>query len=165
MQLESDSPEETEAIGAALAAELEPGDVVTVAGELGAGKTTLVRGACRALGVETPVTSPTYTIGNRYTGRVPVSHLDLYRFQGLSAAEWGDLEPYFDGAVTFVEWPEAAADALPPTTLAARLRHASPARRLVELAGCEESLLERVRRRVDPGFRHRDDDGDGGPRP
>ncbi len=165
MELESASPEETEAIGAAVAAELEPGDVVTVSGELGAGKTTFVRGAARALGVKAPVTSPTYTVGNRYAGRVPVSHLDLYRFQGFSAAEWGDLEPYFDDAVAFVEWPEAAGDGLPPATLAVRLQHASPERRLVSLAGAEESLLERVRRRVDPGFRHRDDEGDGGPRP
>lgn len=165
MELESASPEETEAIGAAIASELEPGDVVTVAGELGAGKTTLVRGACRALGVETPVTSPTYTVGNRYRGRVPVSHLDLYRFQGFSAAEWGDLEPYFDDAVAFVEWPEAASGVLPQARLNVRLAHVSPERRLVSLAGPEVSLLERLRRRVDPGTRHRDDHGDRGPRP
>jgi tRNA threonylcarbamoyladenosine biosynthesis protein TsaE len=165
MELESGSPEQTEAIGAALAAELEPGDVITVSGELGSGKTTLVRGACRALGVETPVTSPTYTVGNRYAGRVPVSHLDLYRFQGFSPAEWGDLEPYFDDAIAFVEWPEAAGNDLPPTRVAVRLRHASPRRRLVSVAAPEGSLLERVRRRVDPGSRHRDDDGDGGAGP
>ena len=166
MELESSSAEETEAIGGALAAELEPGDVVTVAGELGSGKTTLVRGACRALGVEAPVTSPTYTVGNRYAGRIAVSHLDLYRFQGFSAAEWGDLEPYFDDAVAFVEWPEAAGDGLPPARVAVRLRHASsPERRLVSVAAVEGSLLERVQRRVDPGSRHRDDDGDGGSGP
>jgi tRNA threonylcarbamoyladenosine biosynthesis protein TsaE len=165
VELESGSPEETAAIGAAVAAELAPGDVVTVSGELGTGKTTLVRGAARALGVEVPVTSPTYTVGNRYPGRVPVSHLDLYRFQGFSAAEWGDLEPYFDDAVAFVEWPEAAAGSLPPARVAVSLRHASPNRRLVSLAAAEGSLLERVRRRVDPGSRHRDDDGHGGSRP
>ncbi len=93
-----------------------------------------------------------------------MSHLDLYRFQGFSSAEWGDLEPYFDDAVAFVEWPEAAGDDLPPPKLAVRLRHATPERRLVTLAAGEESLLERVRRRVDPGSRHRDDDGDGGSR-
>lgn len=165
MELESGSPEQTEAIGAALAAELEPGDVVTVSGELGTGKTTLVRGAARALGVEAPVTSPTYTVGNRYAGRFSVSHLDLYRFQGFSAAEWGDLEPYFDDAVAFVEWPEAAAGSLPAARVAVRLRHASRNQRLVSLAAAEDSLLERVRRRVDPGSRHRDDDGHGGSRP
>jgi tRNA threonylcarbamoyladenosine biosynthesis protein TsaE len=165
MELESSSPEETEAIGAALAHELEPGDVVTVSGELGSGKTTFVRGAARALGVAAPVTSPTYTIGNRYPGRVPVSHLDLYRFQGFSAAEWGDLEPYFDDAVAFVEWPDAAADTLPPVKLTVRLSHASDRSRRISVAGAEESLLERVRLRVDPGSRHRDDDGDGGAGP
>jgi tRNA threonylcarbamoyladenosine biosynthesis protein TsaE len=162
MELESGSPEETEAIGAAIARELEPGEVVTIAGELGSGKTTLVRGACRALGVDAPITSPTYTVGNRYRGRIPVSHLDLYRFQGFSTAEWGDLEPYFDDAVAFVEWPEAAAGSLPPARLTVRLTHASPQRRIVSLAGPDESLLERLRRRVDPGFRHCDDHGDSG---
>ena len=86
-----------------------PGDVVTVSGELGSGKTTFVRGASRALGVTAPVTSPTFTIGHRYAGSVAVSHLDLYRFTGVSPAEWADLEPYFDEAVVFVEWPEAGA--------------------------------------------------------
>ena len=96
-----------------------PGDVVTVSGELGAGKTTFVRGACVALGVRERVTSPTYTIGHRYHGaRVEVSHLDLYRFQGVSAAEWGDLEPYFDDAIAFVEWPEAGDGVLPPPRFA-----------------------------------------------
>ncbi len=103
IELESSSPEGTERIAAALARELLPGDVVTVAGELGTGKTTFVRGACRALGVTAPVTSPTYTIGNRYRGDVEVSHLDLYRFDSLSDAEWGDLERYFEDAVVFVE--------------------------------------------------------------
>ena len=97
-ETETQSPEETEALGARVAGELSPGDVVTVSGELGSGKTTFVRGACRSLGVTGPVTSPTFTIGHRYEGRVPVSHLDLYRFSGLSHAEWGDLEPYFDDA-------------------------------------------------------------------
>src|SRR2546427_2621418 len=115
----SDGPAATEAAGARLAAELRPGDVVLVAGELGTGKTTFVRGACRALGVDGPVTSPTYTIGHRYEGRVPVSHLDLFRFESVSPPEWGDLEPYFDDAVVFVEWPEAAGDDPPPVRLPA----------------------------------------------
>jgi tRNA threonylcarbamoyladenosine biosynthesis protein TsaE len=147
--LRSASPEETELVGAALAAEVVPGDVVTVAGELGAGKTTFVRGAARALGVTGPVTSPTYTIGHRYEGRVRVSHLDLYRFEGLSAAEWGDLEPYFDDAVVFVEWPEAAGSALPPGRAATRLRHDGSAR-MIELESEEKSLLDRVFQRARP---------------
>ena len=144
MELTTSSPEETEAVAARLASLLGPGDVVTVSGELGAGKTTFVRGACRALGVTGPVTSPTFTIGHRYEGRVPISHLDLYRFASVSPAEWGDLEPYFDGSVCFVEWPEAAGAGLPPARVGVRLRHVDPAHRLVELVSQEKSLLEGV---------------------
>jgi tRNA threonylcarbamoyladenosine biosynthesis protein TsaE len=140
----SSSPEETEAIAARLAAVLGVGDIVTVSGELGAGKTTFVRGACRALGVSGPVTSPTFTIGHRYAGRVTVSHLDLFRFASVSPAEWGDLEPYFDDAVCFVEWPEAAGAGLPPATVAVGLRHVDPTHRLVTLESPTKSLLEGV---------------------
>ena len=144
METISASPAETEAVAAALACELRAGDVVTVSGELGAGKTTFVRGACRALGVTAPVTSPTYTVGHRYEGDPDVSHLDLYRFTGVSAAEWaGDLEPYFDDAICFVEWPEAAADALPPARVEVRLSHMDRAHRLIALASPEPSLLDR----------------------
>lgn len=123
------SPEETEALAAALAPRLEPGDVVTVSGELGTGKTTFVRGACVALGVRERVTSPTYTIGHRYRGEaVEVSHLDLYRFRGVSPAEWGDLEPYFEDAIAFVEWPEAGEGVLPEPRFHVRLRHADAGR-------------------------------------
>ena len=123
------SPDETEALGGALARRLVLGDVVTVAGELGSGKTTFVRGACAALGVRERVTSPTYTIGHRYHGdAIEISHLDLYRFQGVSAAEWGDLEPYFEGAIAFVEWPEAGEGVLPPARFAVHLRHADGGR-------------------------------------
>src|ERR1700741_3004694 len=93
------APEETEALAAELARRLAVGDVVTVAGELGSGKTTFVRGACGALGVRERVTSPTYTIGHRYHGDgVEVSHLDLYRLEGGSAAGGGGLAPDFEGA-------------------------------------------------------------------
>ena len=81
--MRSASPAETEAVAAALARELRAGDVVTVSGELGSGKTTFVRGACRELGVSVPVTSPTFTVGHRYPARIDVSHLDLVRFQGF----------------------------------------------------------------------------------
>jgi tRNA threonylcarbamoyladenosine biosynthesis protein TsaE len=135
--MDSGSPEETEAIAAQLAERLVTGDVVTVSGELGSGKTTFVRGACAALGVRERVTSPTYTIGHRYHGeRGEVSHRDLYRFEGVSAAEWGDLEPYFDDAIAFVEWPEAGAGALPAPRFAVRLRHADGARRVVSIDEC-----------------------------
>ena len=150
LQFESSSPEETERIAAALARELLPGDVVTVAGELGSGKTTFVRGAARALGITRPVTSPTYTIGNRYVGDPDVSHLDLYRFEGMSAPDWGDLEGYFEDAVVFVEWPEVAAGWLPGRRAEARLRHHGEGHRLVMLESLEKSLEIRLSTRADP---------------
>jgi tRNA threonylcarbamoyladenosine biosynthesis protein TsaE len=144
MELTSSSPDETEAVAARLVRELATGDVVTVSGELGSGKTTFVRGACRALGVTARVTSPTFTVGHRYGGDPDVSHLDLFRFQGLSAAEWGDLEPYFGDAICFVEWPEAAAGALPPVRVAVRLSHVDPTHRLITVESSEKALLDRL---------------------
>jgi tRNA threonylcarbamoyladenosine biosynthesis protein TsaE len=127
------SPGETEAVAAALARELHAGDVVAVSGELGAGKTTFVRGAARALGVSGPVSSPTFTIGHRYEAPVPVAHLDLYRIAGLDPEEWGDLEPYFDGTVAFVEWPEHGGDWLPAPHALVTLRHVDESHRSVRI--------------------------------
>jgi len=108
--VETTGPAETESLGAELAAGLGDGDVVLVRGELGAGKTTLVRGAARALGVSDPVTSPTFSIGHRYAGRgLTVSHLDLYRLAGLEREEPELLADYLGpGRIAFVEWPPQA---------------------------------------------------------
>jgi tRNA threonylcarbamoyladenosine biosynthesis protein TsaE len=138
--VESSSPEETERVAARLAAHLRSGDVVTVAGELGSGKTTFVRGAARALGVDTPVTSPTYTIGHRYPSHPNVSHLDLYRYEALTDEDWGDLEAYFDGAIVFVEWPERAGSYLGEPAAAVRLRLQGDEHRLIEVASGTKSL-------------------------
>lgn len=150
IELDSSSPEETERIAALLAAELQPGDVVTVAGELGAGKTTFIRGACRALGVQGPVTSPTYTVGHVYHGRAEVSHLDLYRFDTVSEAEWGDLEGYFENAIVFVEWPEAGGGVLPEPRAAVSLRPQGERHRLIVLSSAEKTLENSVLACVDP---------------
>jgi tRNA threonylcarbamoyladenosine biosynthesis protein TsaE len=130
------SAAETEAAGAALAAELRPGDVILVSGELGAGKTTFVRGALRALGVTGPVTSPTFVVGQLYEGAaVRLAHLDLYRLQGLDDEDPGLLDPYFGpDTITFVEWPEqaeseAAAAQGRPVTRHVTLAHAGGDRR------------------------------------
>ena len=126
------SPSETEAVGARLAAGLSPGDVVLVSGELGTGKTTLIRGACRALGVTEAVTSPTFTIGQRYGGRVPVSHLDLYRLEGLGAEEPGLLDDYLTpDAVAFVEWPGTAEPELERVAMRVGLEHDGGDHRLI----------------------------------
>jgi tRNA threonylcarbamoyladenosine biosynthesis protein TsaE len=135
---ETSGPQETEGLAAALAATLRPGDVVLVAGELGAGKTTFVRGACRALGVRGAVTSPTFTIGRRYDdGSVPISHLDLYRLAGLDEEDPALLADYLGAErVAFVEWPEIAEPELvraPGVRVAARvlLEHRGGDRRRV----------------------------------
>jgi tRNA threonylcarbamoyladenosine biosynthesis protein TsaE len=140
LELESSSPEETERIAAKLAARLEIGDVVTVAGELGTGKTTFVRGACRALGVAGPVTSPTYTIGHVYGGErdgrpLEVAHLDLYRLAGLGSEDPALLDDYLTPArIAFVEWPAAAEPQLDRVRARVRLSHRAPGHRLVEIA-------------------------------
>jgi tRNA threonylcarbamoyladenosine biosynthesis protein TsaE len=133
--VETNSSAETEALGARIAERLGPGDVVLLSGELGAGKTTLVRGACRALGFSDPVTSPTFTIGQRYQGgRLPISHLDLYRLQTLEGEDPALLDDYLgsDG-VAFVEWPGAASGHLGRPALEVRLAHESEERRRIEV--------------------------------
>ena len=130
----TDSAAETEAVGERLAAELEPGDVVLVSGELGAGKTTLIRGACRALGVSEPVTSPTFTIGHTYSGRLPVSHLDLYRLADLGQEDPALLDDYLTPeAVAFIEWPGAAEPWLERVTRRVDIRHAGGDQREIEI--------------------------------
>lgn len=127
---ETASAEETEAAGAELAASLVPGDLVLLSGEMGTGKTTFVRGACRALGVTGPVTSPTFTVGRRYLGRLPVGHLDLHRIGSLEDEEPGLLAEYVDPAgVAFVEWGELAAPDLPAPAYTVTLAHAGGDRR------------------------------------
>jgi tRNA threonylcarbamoyladenosine biosynthesis protein TsaE len=133
---ETSTAAETEALGAAAAEGLSPGDVVLVSGELGSGKTTFVRGACRALGVTGPVTSPTFTIGRRYAGRVPVSHVDLYRLDGLADEDPALLADYLEpGVIAFVEWPERAGGGGGPelarVALRVRLDHLGGDRRRV----------------------------------
>jgi tRNA threonylcarbamoyladenosine biosynthesis protein TsaE len=135
MMVRSRSQAETEALGGRVAEQLEVGDVVGVAGDLGAGKTTFVRGAARALGVTSPVSSPTFTIGHRYQGSVPVAHLDLYRLDGIGEEGWADLEAYFDGTIAFVEWPERAGGWLPPMRATVTMSHLDETSRSIRIAG------------------------------
>jgi tRNA threonylcarbamoyladenosine biosynthesis protein TsaE len=121
--------------------------VVLVAGDLGTGKTTFVRGACLALGVEQPVTSPSFTIGHRYEGRVPVAHLDLFRLESLEAEDPALLSDYLSpDTIAFVEWPQAAAARLDAdgVVLRVRLGHAGGDRRTVEADG-DPGLVEHLR--------------------
>jgi tRNA threonylcarbamoyladenosine biosynthesis protein TsaE len=108
--------------------------VVLVSGDLGAGKTTLIRGACRALGVTEPVTSPTFTIGHTYSGRVPVSHLDLYRLADLGQEDPALLDDYLtDESIAFIEWPGAAEPWVERVTRRVEIRHAGEDRREMDL--------------------------------
>jgi tRNA threonylcarbamoyladenosine biosynthesis protein TsaE len=136
-QFQSNSAVETEAIGAEVAATLTPGDVVLIEGELGAGKTTLVRGAARALGVTAPVTSPTFTIGQRYEAPIPVAHIDLFRVPALAGEDPDLLADYLrDDTISFVEWPQGGEQTLAGfARIAARVRleHAGADRRLVSV--------------------------------
>jgi tRNA threonylcarbamoyladenosine biosynthesis protein TsaE len=133
--VESASPAETVAAGAGLAARLAPGDVVLVAGELGSGKTTFIRGACRELGVDGPVTSPTFTIGYVHSGRIEVAHLDLYRIQSLAREDPGLLDDYLTpDRIGFVEWPEAGEPALERVAARVVLEHLGGERRRIEIS-------------------------------
>ena len=122
-------------------------------GELGAGKTAFVRGAARVLGVSQPVTSPTYTVGNRYPAATGVvAHLDLYRSTGLTIEEWADIEPYFDASVVFVEWPDAGAAVLPPPRVDVVIEIGQGDARLIRLS-CDDSGLFDALAAALPGYR------------
>jgi tRNA threonylcarbamoyladenosine biosynthesis protein TsaE len=129
-----------EALAARVADCLEPGDVVVLGGEVGAGKTTFVRTAALALGVEERVTSPTYQIARGYEGavggrRVAINHLDLYRLEGLEDKDALELDDYLDpGAITFVEWAEPALDLIKDPTIVL-ISHQTPTTRRVSLQG------------------------------
>lgn len=133
--VETTGPLETESLGADLAQLLGDGDVVLVRGELGSGKTTLVRGAARALGVHDPVTSPTFSIGHRYKAHaLTVSHLDLYRLAGLEREEPELLADYLGpGRIAFVEWPPDGEAELADARMRVTLSHGGGDRRRIEV--------------------------------
>jgi tRNA threonylcarbamoyladenosine biosynthesis protein TsaE len=135
--VDTSDPAETELLGAELAASLRDGDVVLIRGELGAGKTTLVRGAARALGVTDPVTSPSFSIGHRYRtgGELTVSHLDLYRLADLEGEEPELLADYLGaGRIAFVEWPPEAERELAGARMHVSLVHRGEDRRRIEVS-------------------------------
>lgn len=125
----------TRRVAAAVASVLRPGDVVVLSGSLGAGKTTFAQGALAALGVQGPVTSPTFAIVQEYRGRIPVIHADLYRLDRLQEVyDLGFEEVLQDGAVTFIEWGERISQLLPADHLVVELVTVDdPGRRLVRI--------------------------------
>lgn len=145
-----------EEVAARVAGVLEPGDVVVLSGEVGAGKTTFVRAAARRLGVRERVTSPTYQLARGYEGevggrKIQINHLDLYRLEGIEDRDVLELDDYLDpGAVTFVEWAEPALGAIEaPTSI--HLSHQTPTERRVGLRGpAAERLAERLKEGLPP---------------
>lgn len=134
--VDTSDPAETESLGAELAGSLREGDVVLVRGELGSGKTTLVRGAARALGVTDPVTSPSFSIGHRYRAgsELTVSHLDLYRLSGLEQEEPAFLADYLGaGRIAFVEWPLGGEREFASARVRVSLAHRGKDRRRIEV--------------------------------
>jgi tRNA threonylcarbamoyladenosine biosynthesis protein TsaE len=137
-----------ERLAAKVAEILAPGDVVVLSGEVGSGKTTFVRAAADALGVEGRVTSPTYQLARGYEGvvegrEVTVNHLDLYRLEGLEDQDALELDDYLDpDAVTFVEWAEPALDVIEEPTVV-RISHQRPTTRRVSLLGPVAERLSR----------------------
>jgi tRNA threonylcarbamoyladenosine biosynthesis protein TsaE len=164
--VETAGPAETEALGAELAGMLVDGDLVLVRGELGAGKTTLVRGAARALGVSDPVTSPTFSIGHRYAGEsVAVSHLDLYRLADLEQEDPDLLADYLGpGRIAFVEWPEDTHVELAGARLRVTLSHIGGEGRRIEIdeRGADAGAGDAVSPAAQAPTTDRS--GDGGPR-
>lgn len=133
--VESHSAEETIGFGTCLAAALQRGDVLALSGELGAGKTALVKGIARGLGIAQDVTSPTFTLIHEYAGgRLPLFHIDLYRLSSIGQAVAIGIEDYFDGAgVTVIEWPETIEQLLPEHTTRIRIESLGESTRRIEV--------------------------------
>jgi tRNA threonylcarbamoyladenosine biosynthesis protein TsaE len=136
LNLETHAPDETREVGGALAELLAPGDVVSLTGDLGAGKTCFVQGAARALGVHEPVASPTFVLVREYRGDVPVYHLDVYRLDRLQEVLDLGFEDLLDPAgVMFIEWGDAIEALLPESFLEVRLTASQDELRRVRLTG------------------------------
>lgn len=117
----TDSAEATRRLAAKVAGLVSDGDLVVLVGELGAGKTAFTQGFAHALGVVSPVTSPTFTLVNRYEGRIVVNHVDVYRFESLEEVHDLDLPELLDSGVTLIEWGDTIRPALPPDQLEVRI--------------------------------------------
>lgn len=148
LALRTSGPQDTRALASAIAEALGPGDVVSLTGELGAGKTCFVQGAARGLGVSGRVTSPSFLLRRDYQGRVAVLHLDVYRLDDVGEVVELGLEEAADGQrVTFIEWGDAVGPLLPPDHLEVELRThdlAEPERRCITLTAHGDGWRRRL---------------------
>ena len=137
IMLRSDSPQKTKRIGSLLGKSLPSGAVVALRGKLGAGKTTMVKGLAKGLGVKSEkiVSSPTFVLIHEYEGRRKVYHLDWYRLRRVEGADEAMAEECFaSGGVTLVEWPERGRSLLPPDSFSIQLSHRGPRLRAITLS-------------------------------
>ena len=126
---------QTQRVGARLGELLQPGDVLLLEGDLGAGKTVLAQGIAQGLGIDDPVTSPTFTLIHEYEGRLPLYHVDLYRLAGAGDAAAIGLEEYIYGeGVTVIEWPDRAGRLLPADHLSIALRSIADTKRALRFS-------------------------------
>jgi tRNA threonylcarbamoyladenosine biosynthesis protein TsaE len=144
----SGSLEETQAFGEALGRLLQPGDVVALQGELGSGKTTLIQGLARGMGLAPEaVKSPTFVLMREYPGPTPLIHIDGYRLDSAPQAAWLDLELLFSPhKVTVIEWAERFGDVLPEERIMLELSHISANRRRVSLAASSARGADLIKR-------------------
>ncbi|MER3472857.1 MAG: tRNA (adenosine(37)-N6)-threonylcarbamoyltransferase complex ATPase subunit type 1 TsaE [Armatimonadota bacterium] len=146
LQVSTHSAEQTQRLGEALAQVLQPGDVIWLRGELGAGKTTLAQGIARGLGVQEPVISPTFTLIREHRGRLPFFHADAYRLDGAEQAADLGLQEYFErGGVFAIEWAEHIADALPEERLEVLLEDGVDENRRVTITAVGERYVQRLK--------------------
>jgi tRNA threonylcarbamoyladenosine biosynthesis protein TsaE len=137
---------ETESVAGELGAVLQPGDLVVLIGDLGAGKTTFVKGIARALGVREPVTSPTFTIVQEYEGAVPIAHVDVYRLERMQDLHEIGFEELLDERVVCIEWGDMVAPALPRDRVEVRLAMGDELEtRTIDIVGHGASWTDRLR--------------------
>jgi len=142
------SADDTKALAAALAELARPGDLLLLAGDLGAGKTAFTQGFGAALGVEERITSPTFTLANTYAGRLELNHLDVYRLDAVNEVlDLGVPEMLDDGGVTVIEWGDTVAPALPSDYLEVRFTFTDGAddERILELVPVGSRWMARTR--------------------
>jgi tRNA threonylcarbamoyladenosine biosynthesis protein TsaE len=158
LELISHSLDQTRRIGARLAAMLQPGDLLLLEGEFGAGKTTLTQGLAHGLNVNSPyVTSPTFTLINEYPGRLPLYHVDLYRLDTPEQLhELGIADYVYGDGVTVIEWPELAESILPAEYLRITLTHLTDTKRALRFHGEGSRYLELLQQFKDQSFSHAD---------
>ncbi len=152
MRITSKGPADTLALGEILGRLARPGDVYCLLGELGVGKTALAQGIGRGLGIEEPVSSPTFTLIHEYQGRMPFYHMDLYRMAAPEEGEELGLQEYFWGqGLSVVEWPQVAAELLPEDILQVQMAFEGEARviELVPHGPRSQQIVEEVTRLVD----------------